>query len=54
MSLKQTRRTKYQSLRGINEFKMGNQPRTNSVKDENVDLLPDSRSILNRWKNYFG
>jgi hypothetical protein len=23
------------------------------VKDENVDLLADSQSILNRWKVYF-
>jgi hypothetical protein len=23
------------------------------VKEENADLLPDSHSILNRWKNYF-
>jgi hypothetical protein len=23
------------------------------VKDENGDLLTDSHSILNRWKNYF-
>jgi hypothetical protein len=23
------------------------------VKDENGDLLADSRSILNKWKNYF-
>jgi hypothetical protein len=22
------------------------------VKDENIDLLADSHSILNRWKNY--
>jgi hypothetical protein len=39
--------------RGINEFKKGNQPRTNIVKDENGDLLADSHNILNRWKNYF-
>jgi hypothetical protein len=23
------------------------------VKDENGDLLADSRNILNRWKNFF-
>jgi hypothetical protein len=23
------------------------------VKEENGDLLADSHSILNRWKNYF-
>jgi hypothetical protein len=28
--------------RGINEFKRGNQPRRNLVKDENGDLLADS------------
>jgi hypothetical protein len=38
---------------GINEFKRGYQPRNNLVKDENGDLLADSRNILNRWKNYF-
>jgi hypothetical protein len=39
--------------RGVNEFKKGYQPRTNMVKEENGDLLADSHSILNRWKNYF-
>jgi hypothetical protein len=39
--------------RGIKEFKRGYQPRNNLVKDENGDLLADSHSILNRWKNYF-
>jgi hypothetical protein len=39
--------------RGINELKKGYQPRTNTVKEENGDLLADSHSILNRWKNYF-
>jgi hypothetical protein len=39
--------------RGINEFKKGYQPRTNMIKYENGDLLADSQSILNRWKNYF-
>jgi hypothetical protein len=38
--------------RGINEFKKGYQPRTNLLKNENGDLLADSHSILNRWKNY--
>jgi hypothetical protein len=38
---------------GINEFKKSYQPRTNKVKAENGDLLADSHSILNRWKNYF-
>jgi hypothetical protein len=39
--------------RGINEFKRSYQPRNNLVKDENGDLLSDSRNILNRQKNYF-
>jgi len=34
--------------RGINEFKMDYQPRTNLVKVENGDLLADSHNILNR------
>jgi hypothetical protein len=29
------------------------QPKNNKVKDENDDLLGESHSILNRWKNYF-
>jgi hypothetical protein len=33
--------------RGIHEFKMGYQPRSDLVKDENGDLLADSH-ILNR------
>jgi hypothetical protein len=37
----------------MNEFEKGYQPRTNMVKEENGDLLADSHSILNRWKNYF-
>jgi hypothetical protein len=39
--------------RGINEFKKGYQPRTNSVKDKRGDLLADPQKILNRWMNYF-
>jgi hypothetical protein len=39
--------------RGIIGFKRGYQPRNNLMKDENGDLLVDSHSILNRWKNYF-
>jgi hypothetical protein len=38
--------------RGVNEFKKGYEPRSNLVKDENGDLLGDSHSILNRWKNH--
>jgi hypothetical protein len=32
--------------RGINEFRNGYQPRTNSVNDENGDLFADSHSKL--------
>ncbi|KAJ4426617.1 hypothetical protein ANN_26415 [Periplaneta americana] len=39
--------------KGKKEFKNGHQPRVNVIKDENGDLLADSPSILNRWKNYF-
>ncbi|KAJ4448564.1 hypothetical protein ANN_10582 [Periplaneta americana] len=39
--------------KGIKEFKNGYQSRVNVIKDENGDLLADSSSILNRWKNYF-
>jgi hypothetical protein len=39
--------------RGINKFKRGYQSRNNLVKDENGELLVDSHSILNRWKNCF-
>jgi hypothetical protein len=39
--------------RGINDFKKGYQPRTNTVKDEQGDLVVDSHSILSRWRNYF-
>jgi hypothetical protein len=40
-------------LRVIIEFKKGYQPRTNLVKDEKDDLLPDPHKIVNRWMNYF-
>jgi hypothetical protein len=39
--------------RGLNEFRRGNQPRNNLVKDENGDLFEDSHNILNGWKKYF-
>ena len=39
--------------RGINDFKKGNQPRCNIVKDEKGDLVADSHSIVDRWRNYF-
>jgi hypothetical protein len=39
--------------RGINEFKEGNQPRINIIKDENGNLLADPQNVLNSWKNFF-
>jgi hypothetical protein len=39
--------------RGINEFKKGYQSRINNIKDENVNLLADPQSVLNRWKHFF-
>jgi hypothetical protein len=38
--------------RGINTVNRGYQPRSSLLKDENGDLLADSHSILNWWKNY--
>jgi len=37
--------------RGINDFKKGYQPRTNTVKDKKCDLVTDCHSILARWRN---
>jgi hypothetical protein len=34
--------------RGINDFKMGYQPRSNIVRDKQGDLVVDSHSILAR------
>ena len=39
--------------RGINDFKKGYQPRCNIDKDEKGDLVADSHSIVDRWRNYF-
>ena len=39
--------------RDINDFKKGYQPRCNIVKDEKSDLVTDSHSIVDRWRNYF-
>jgi hypothetical protein len=52
MSLKNSKNRNIRDMYRI-EFKKGYQPRTNMVKEENGDLLADSHSILNRWKNYF-
>jgi hypothetical protein len=43
---------KNKNTRGINKFQNGYQ--TGSyLMDEKGDLLPDSNSILNKWKNHF-
>jgi hypothetical protein len=39
--------------RRISDFKKGNQPKTNVVKDEKGDLVADSHSIWARWRNDF-
>jgi hypothetical protein len=39
--------------RGINEFKEGYQPRINTIKDENDNLIAYPQNVLNRWKNFF-
>jgi hypothetical protein len=39
--------------RGINEFKKGYQPKINTKKDENGNLLANPQNVLNRWKNFF-
>ena len=38
--------------RGINDFKKGYHPRYNIVKDEKVDLVAESHSIVVRWRKY--
>ena len=53
-NLKLTVRSKIKDFhRGINDFTNGYQPITNIVKDEKGDLVADSHSILNRWRNHF-
>ncbi|PNF19370.1 hypothetical protein B7P43_G06343, partial [Cryptotermes secundus] len=42
-----------ETSRHFRNLKRGYQPSSNLVKDENSDLLADSHSILNRWRNYF-
>jgi len=39
--------------RNIIDFKKGYHPRTHIVKDEKGDLVADSHSILDRWRNHF-
>jgi hypothetical protein len=39
--------------RGINEVKKEYQPRTRIIKDEKVDLVADSYSIILRWRKYY-
>ena len=36
----------------IKDFKKGYRARVNVIKSENQELLADSNSILNRWKDY--
>jgi hypothetical protein len=43
--LKQTEQNIRNLCRGINEFKKGYQHRTHLVKDENGDLLAESRTL---------
>jgi hypothetical protein len=38
---------------GTNEFKKGYQPKINIIKNENGNLIADTQSVLNRWKNFF-
>ena len=40
-------------FRVISDFKKGYQPRTSTVNDDKADLVADSHSILDRWRNYF-
>ena len=40
--------------KGIKDFKKRYQARVNVIKYENQELLADSNSIDNRWKDYFG
>jgi len=39
--------------KGINDFRKGNQSRTNIEKNEKGDFVTDSHSILVRWWNHF-
>jgi hypothetical protein len=39
-------------FRGISDFMKGYQPRTNIVKDEKIDLIADSHSILTKCRKY--
>ena len=40
-------------FKAISNFQKGYQPTTDTVKNENDDLLTDSQSISARWKNHF-
>ena len=39
--------------KGIKDFKKGYQARVNVIKNQNEEMLADSNSILNRWKDYY-
>ena len=42
-----------QLYRGINNFKKGYRPRTNTVKDERGELFTVSHSVLASCRNHF-
>ena len=39
--------------KGIKDFKTEYQARVNLIKNEKEELLANSNTILNRWKDYF-
>jgi hypothetical protein len=39
--------------RDISDFKKDYQPRTNTVRDENCDLVTDCHSFVAKWRNDF-
>jgi hypothetical protein len=45
--------SKIMTCRGISDFKKGDQPRTDIVKDEKGVLVTDCHSILARWRDHF-
>jgi hypothetical protein len=53
MKLQQTVRKRISETCIGASVKIRYQPRTNTVKDEKVDLFADSRNILARWRYHF-
>jgi hypothetical protein len=55
MNFKKTVRTHISETlcRGIRDFKKGYQPRTDIVRDEKGDVVPELHSVLARWRNNF-